>query len=393
MSKMIQLTDHDMAEVTRLSALGSMSSTDIAAQRRRSMRRQGLKTKADQYEEYAATVDAVRRSGDPRAIRAWGTANLALKDIPPGEVHVDATLSNMSVQYANEMYIGEELMPVLQVFKETDVYFSYGQSDRLQYPDDEMGSRGQANEIQETRGTTTYVCRPFGFSNFVSRRTLTNEDAPLDEMVDLVEAIAEGLAFRREQRIAGVMNTAANYGTNTAAIAAANRWDTVTGGDPIADIQNATAAIWQGRGPSELVAFCSLDVYQVLSRHPAILDLFKYNGSSPGLATPDMIARFFDIERLYVGKARQDAAVNEALPPNYTRIWGDNFGVCRVSRRASIRNAVFGYTFRHGAIQTVVDYDPLKGHGGGYTAQVSASETHDVVASPTGFLITTPVGP
>ena len=123
----------------------------------------------------------------------------------------------------------------------------------------------------------------------------------------------------------------------------------------------------------------------------AELQMAKYNGSSPGLATPDMIARFFDIERLYVGKARQDNSGNEATPPTYNRIWGDNFGVCRVSRRASIRNAVFGYTFRHGSIQTVVDYDPLKGHGGGYTAQVSASETHDVVAAPTGFLITTPI--
>jgi len=222
--------------------------------------------------------------------------------------------------------------------------------------------------------------------------TLTNEDAPLNEMVDLVEAIAEGLSFRREQRIAGVLTTAANFGANTAAIGAANRWDTVTGGDPIADIQTATAAIWQGRGPSDLIGFCSLDVYQVLSRHPAILDLFKYNGSSPGLATPDMIARFFDIDRLLVGKAREDLT-NEGTAPVFTRIWGDVFGVVRVARRASVRNAVFGYTFRHGAIQTVVDYDPLKGHGGGYTAQVSVSEVHQVVASPTGYLITTPVGP
>jgi hypothetical protein len=315
---------------------------------------------------------------------------MVFKDIAPGVVHQNATLSNLSVQYANEMYIGEELMPLLQVAKESDVYYSYGQSDRLQYPDDEMGSRGQANEIQETRSTSTYVCRPYGYSNFVSRMTLTNEDAPLNEMVDLVEAIAEGLSFRREQRIAGLLTAGATFGANTTAIVAANRWDTVTGGDPIADIQNATAAIWQGRGPSDLIGFCNLDVYQVLSRHPAILDLFKYNGSSPGLATPDMIARFFDIDRLLVGKARQDIAV-EGQAANFTRIWGDVFGVVRVARRASIRNAVFGYTMRHGAIQTIVEYDGFKGHGGGYTAQVSVSEVHQVVASPTGFLITTPI--
>lgn len=390
MSKQIQLTDQDMAEVARLSALGNVTHSDIVKSNARALKRRGITPQSEKYEDYILSVDEARRSGDPRVLRAWGTANLALKDIAPGVVHQNATLSNLSVQYANEMYIGEELMPILQVAKQSDVYYSYGQSDRLQYPDDEMGSRGQANEIQESRSTSTYVCRPYGYSNFVSRMTLTNEDAPLDEMLDLVEAIAEGLSFRREQRIAGVLTTGANYGANTAAIGAANRWDTVTGGDPIADIQTATAAIWQGRGPSDLIGFCSLDVYQVLSRHPAILDLFKYNGSSPGLATPDMIARFFDIDRLLVGKARQDTAT-EGQAAAYSRIWGDVFGIVRVARRASVRNAVFGYTFRHGSIQTAVDYDSLKGHGGGYTAQVSVSEVHQVVASPTGYLITTPI--
>ena len=388
MSKQIQLTDQDMAEVARLSALGNVSHSDIVKSNNRALKLRGITPRSEKYNQYVRTVDEARFSGDPRIKHAWSSANLALKDIAPGVVHQNATLSNMSVQYANEMYIGEDLMPVLQVAKQSDVYYSYGQSDRLQYPDDEMGSRGQANEIQESRSTSTYVCRPYGFSNFVSRMTLTNEDAPLDEMLDLVEAISEGLAFKREQRIANVLTTAGNYGANTAAIAAANRWDTVTGGDPIQDIQNATAAIWQGRGPSDLIGFCSLDVYQVLSRHPAILDLFKYNGSSPGLATPDMIARFFDIDRLLVGKARQDTAT-EGQAAAYSRIWSDVFGVVRVARRASVRNAVFGYTFRHGAIQTAVDYDSLKGHGGGYTAQVSVSETHQVVASPTGYLITT----
>jgi hypothetical protein len=46
---------------------------------------------------------------------------------------------------------------------------------------------------------------------------------------------------------------------------------------------------------------------------------------------------------------------------------------------------------RHGPPLTAVEYDELKGHGGGYTAQVSVSETHEVVATATGWLITTPI--
>ena len=317
-SRIIPLTDQDMAEVKRLSARPTVTHGDIVAYNQRQASRHGSVTKSQRYKGYMDSVDWMLTSQDPSVVRERIRANKSLvglrtKDIAPGVVHQNATLSNLSVQYANEAYIGESLMPILQVAKETDTYYTYGQSDRMQYPDDEMGSRGQANEIQENRATTTYTCQPFGFSNFVSQRTLNNQDAPLDEMVDLVEAINEGLAFRREQRIATVMTTAGSFGANTTAIAAANRWDTAVGGDPIADIQAAMADIWMGRGASSLWMYSSLDVYNVLSRHPAILDLFKYSGTTPGLATPDMMARFFGAEGYLVGKARQDLT-NENHP-------------------------------------------------------------------------------
>jgi len=128
MSKQIQLTDQDMAEVARLSALGSVSHGDIVKSNTRVMRRRGMTPRFEKYQDYVSRVDEARRSSDPRVLRAWDSANLALKDIAPGAVHVNATMSNLSIQYANEMYIGEELMPLLPVGKESDVYFSYGKS-------------------------------------------------------------------------------------------------------------------------------------------------------------------------------------------------------------------------------------------------------------------------
>jgi len=391
----VQVTNDQMAEIKGIEAVGGFNDTHALKSNVRLANARGV-NRAAQYHKYMDSVDWMLKSNDPRVVAQVkqinaGLAGLMHKDIATATVHQNATLSNLSVQYANEMYIGEMLMPILQVAKETDTYYSYGQSDRMQYPDDELGSRGQANEIQENRATTSYTCNPYGYSNFVSQRTLNNQDAPLDEMVDLVEAINEGLAFRRELRIATVLTTGANFGANTAAIAAGVRWDTALGGDPISDIKTAQAALWQGTGPGSFIGYCSLDVWNVLCRHPAILDLFKYGGSSPGLATPDMFAGFFGLDGLLIGKARQDST-NEATAATYSRVWGDVFGIVRVATRASIRNAVFGYTFRHLSPETNVVFDPLKGHGGGFTAQVSVSETHDVVASPTGYLITTPIG-
>jgi len=384
--KTVQLSAEQAKYLERLASSYDGSHNAVVAMQRASYG----SPPAERYQKYLATVDAMRQSTNPAVQAAWSEANAQLKAVSPSSVHQNATLSNMSVQYANEAYIGEQLMPVLPVGKESDTYYIYPQRERLEYPDDTLGDRGQATEIQETRSTDSYTCLPYGYSNFVAARTLANQDAPLDEMVDATDAINEGLAFRRELRIATVLTTSGNFGANTQAIAAANRWDTAGGGNPIADIQTMLAGIWLGRGASDLVGYTSLAVYNVLSRNPSILDLFKYNGSSPGLATPAMIASLLGFDRLLVGKARKETA-NEAASATYSRIWSDVFGILRVAQRVSRRNAVFGYTLRKGSPLTTVEYDALKGHGGGYTAQVSVLECHKIVASATGYLTTTPI--
>lgn len=346
------------------------------------------------YQQFRANLNEILSSPEPRhkeMIRKANEGLARLKLLTPGQVHHDSTLSNVSIQYKNEEYIGLELMPVVSVNKLSDYFYKYDKRSRLAAPDDAIGARGEANEIEDKRSDDTYSCRAYALKNYVDALTLANQDAPLNEMVDLVESISELIDFREEVRIASILTTGANFGSNTTGISAGSRWDTAGGGNPIKDMQDAIKNIWMGRGPSELVGYCSLDVWNVLSRHPAILDLFKYNGSSPGLATPEMLAKFIGISRILVGKARKDTA-NEGASASYTRIWSDVFGIVRVAKNPSTRTAAFGYTFRMGPKRTDEWFDPSKGTEGGYYARVSLKEDHKVVAADTGFLLTTPIG-
>lgn len=393
--KIVELSDFEMGLVEELRARGpELDLNDILRVERKAAIRAGRKTKGMIYEEYMEDLYEKLSSKNPRVQEAWRQANqdaLRVKYITPGSVHIDATLSNMSVMYGNDAYIGLELMPMVSVAKESDKYYIYTKNNRLAYPDDEIGDRGEANEVHESRTTDSYVCRPRGLSNFVPQRTLNNQDAPLNEMVDLVEAINEGLAFKEEQRIATIIETGANFDGNTTAIAAASRWDSVGQGDPIAVFQDTiNNNLWQGRGPGVLKAVSGVEVYNLLSRHPMILDLFKYNGSSPGLATPSMIAGWFGWDSYLIGKARKDTA-QEGATASYSRMWkNDIFAVIRVAQRPTIRNASFGYTLRHqGEKLTQLQFDPMKGHGGGWKAQVTMSEVHKTVAGSTSYLLTT----
>jgi len=344
------------------------------------------------YEKNMERLQNLIVAGGPKA-KALRDEVMRVKAVGVENVYTIKTLQSMSVQYANDEYIGDRLMPMVNAGPQpTGTYFIYDKRSRLAYPSDDLADRGMANEIDDSRSTASFACVDRGLSNSVSKRVVDAQDAPLNELIDLTEAINEGLALKREQRQATIFCTAGNYGGNTGAIAAGNRWDSAGGGSPVKDIQTALKGLWQGRGPSKKVGFCSRDVWDVLARHQEILDLFKYNGSSPGLATPAMLAGWFGLDTILVGDARQDTA-NSGQTVSYSRIWSDVFGVVRVAMRPTIRNASFAYRFLvDGAPKATQWYDQRPGLDGRYYAKVAVSEDMKVVAADTGWLITTPIG-
>jgi hypothetical protein len=324
-----------------------------------------------------------RNLKDP-TIKAVNDELTRMKAVGPSTVHQNATMSSISVQYQNDEYIGARLMPDVTVGKLSDVYYIYPKRDRLAAPDDKIGPKGSANEISETRSTATYSCLPYGLKDYVDALTLANQDAPLNEMMDVVESVTDLMDLNKEIRIASALTTSGNYSGNTTT--AGTKWDTASGGTIVKDMQDAKAACWTGRGAGKMIGFCSLSVWNVIARNPAILDLFKYNAS--GLALPKQVAGYFGLDDILVGAARKDTA-NAGQTASYSRIWGDVFGMVRVASSPGIRNAAWGYTFvMGGQRRTDVWFDNTLGTEGGYYGRVTTKEDHKVVAGDTGYLLT-----
>jgi len=403
--KIVQLTDAQMDQVKSLidagvGQPGPMS--DRAAKAVMSIRGDGL-TRGQRYQARLEAHGRALTSNDPYVSEERAKANAAyLRTIrnespSPGDVHTDAATGELSTQYGNDEFIGEELLPAVLVGKQTNLYPTYGKSDRLQLPaDDRIAEMGETVEVVESRSTSTYACVDRGFKNGLAANTVANQDAPLDEMFDLTAGLLDRRGLARERRIATVVTTAGNYpAANKVTLAGADQWNAAGGGDPIGAMQTADAALWRGIAPAVTRAFCSLDIYNVLSRHEDFLGLFQYSGTAVGLATPQMISGFLGWENLLVGRARYDSAV-EGDTDVYARVWGDYFGVLRVAMRQTVRSATFGLTFRWtmpgvvGANQGIVTqqwFDANKGLGGAHFAKVGESEDHAIQADDAGYLI------
>jgi len=345
-----------------------------------------LNQRSEKRERYERFMAAYREKTSDSAVRKAldETYRLQVRGVSPSSVHSDTFFNNMSVMYTNDEYIGERLVMAVPVNKKTDKFAIYPKRERFEYPSDLLGERAHANEISESRTSDTYSLLDYGYQNFLSQDTLDNQDPAFDERVDLIEAINEGIAFRRELRLATLLTTAANYDSSTT-LSGSNQWDSSTGGNPIKDIQTGIAALWNGPGATKIVGFCSLEVFNVLSRHPMLLDIQKYTQN--GLLNRAQIANYLGLSDLFIGAARKQTA-NEGQTASYSRIWGLDFGIVRVATRPSKRMASFASIFRSVDDPVTTEwFDATTGKKGGHYAKVAVSEDAKIVASSAGYLI------
>lgn len=338
-------------------------------------------------------VDVVRAllmSKDPaiRALVDRANNDLVQKALT-GTIHVDQTLQNMTVAYRNEDYIADRLMPIVPVNQRSGIYFKYDKRSQIAFPDDAMGPRASANEITRSRSTDNYSVKDYGLKDFADVALMQNESAPLNDLAEMMPALIDACDFKREVRVANILTTSANYGSNTTALASGVRWD-VSGGKPINDFLTTRPKLWTGAGPGKIVAFTTLNVWNALVQNTTMQALFQY--VRDGLLQPEQFGRYFGFNELVIANAWQDTA-NEGQAESDSKIWPDVFGIIRVANAPSIRNASFGYTFQvDGQRSSRQWFDNAIGTKGGYWGTVTSSEDHKIVAPDTGWLFTTVIG-
>lgn len=311
---------------------------------------------------------------------------LARNSIQPGVVHTDTFMSELSVKYANDEYIGDRLMPIVTVGKRSDLFAKYNERDQLAAPDDEVGPEGHVNTVERGRSSDNYSVKDYALKDKISQETLDNQDDVFDEMLDLVLDLTDSTLLKMEKRIAAIVMSTASYAASQTH-GAGTKWDDATGGSIVADLLTAVSETWMGSGRTQLVGVCGIAVWNVIANNAAIKGLFQY--VREGLATTDAVARYFGMDAILVGRAREDTA-NIGQAESDARIWATkNFAVLRVAERPTKRSAHFGSTFQHGARKQNQWVDPEPGPGVGVIYnKIGVSQDHKVVADKAGYIVT-----
>lgn len=275
-----------------------------------------------------------------------------------GNIHVDAILTQISLGWPNNGFVGDVLFPSVPVKKQSDKYYVFGRESWLPETSDYRAPGTEAHEVPGLKvSTDTYYAQEHALQIAITDEERENADSPFSPDRDGTEHITSKLTLGRELAIKNLVTTTTNYATGmSVTLSGTQQWNDYVNSTPIANIRTAVRAIHAKLFMEPNLMVIPYLVMSTLEDHPTIIDRIKY--SDRAILTPEIIASVFGIQRVIVpgvGYATGAVGANgNALTVGY--LWGKDVLVAWVPPRAGMRIPAYGYEFSWtygGAVQPV----------------------------------------
>lgn len=255
-------------------------------------------------------------------------------------VHIDVPLSNISVAYiqSQDRFISTKVFPIVPVSKRTDKYFTYTKGDWFRDEAEMVGDSAPTVGSGYNLSSDSYSADVWGIHKDIGDLTRGNADDQVDPEVDATQFVTQRILMRRERQFITDAFAASIWATDSTP---GTLWDNAAS-DPEADIDTGKDTILQNTGFEANTLVLGYQVFQKLKRHPAIGDRYKYTTSD--VITEQMLAALFGVDRLFVGKAVYNSAV-EGATASMAFTYGKHALLCHVPSTPSLRTPSAGYTF------------------------------------------------
>ena len=258
-----------------------------------------------------------------------------------GDVHVNVALSNISVAYLQDqsVFVADQVFPIIPVQSQSNVYYKFTKSDFFR---DEARRRAPGSETAGggfTLSTGQYACEITGWHQDISDPLRANADSVLGLDRAVTEQVTRKLLIRRERQWASTYFNTGLWGTD---ITPATKWDVSTS-NPLADVEVGKVKILQNTGFAPNTLVLSPNVFSSLRYNPAIRDQFKY--TSADSINLQMMARYFNIDKVLVVNAVYDAGVEGDASPTMSFVVGKHALLCYTPDSPGLMTPAAGYTF------------------------------------------------
>jgi hypothetical protein len=304
----------------------------------------------------------------------------------PKDLHIDATLSDMSIKYRNEEMIWPQVMPVIKVGLRSNKYMVYTKADSYKLANDMIGPKSLANEIDWGIGTDNYSVKDHALSDWVTQEEIDNSDPPIQPEIDTNLFLNNLLDIAQESRVAAVAFTAATYPAgNKVTLSGTGQWGDAAD-DPVGNLLTAIETCFLRAN----TVIMGADTWNIFRKLQEILDAVKgstrYQASPGGLATIEECRGLFEVENWLVGRGRYISS-KEGQTATYARLWGKHCVALHVEKEPSIRSITFGGTFCEQLRMTQTAFDVKRGVKCCQYLKVGWNSDEKVIASDLGYMI------
>lgn len=249
--------------------------------------------------------------------------------------HYDQFLTNISVSYTDtQNYIGETVIPVVDVQKQSDKYMVFDYQDHMIADEDIRRAPGTV----ATEMRTGWSEDSFYAEGYAKRYALYDEEiANADEeaLFNLKEMAARQvkakLLLNKEIKSASLLTNQNNFhndlkvSTGTTNTADVIKWSDYANSDPMKDIFKLREKVERLGGMDMNTLVLSKPVYNILKFHPKLKATLA-GFTSPEMVSDEAIKQLLGVDNLVIANARKATSaqrrVGEGGMTNY--IWGNN---------------------------------------------------------------------
>jgi hypothetical protein len=264
-----------------------------------------------------------------------------------GGTHIDQILTQISLGFPNNQFVGEALFPTVAVKKQSDKYYVFGREAWIPETSDYRAPGTEANEIPGfTVSQDTYYAQEHALQMAIPDEERENTDNAFSPDSDATMLLTSKILLGRELAMKNMVTTTANYATGlSTTLVGTAQWNDYANSNPISDIRTAVRAIHAKLFMEPNIAIIPYLVMSTLEDHPDIIERIKY--SERAVLTPEIIAAVFGLQRVIVPGVGYSTSVPGTLgnATANTYLWGKDVVLAWVPPNAGLRTPAFGYEF------------------------------------------------
>lgn len=239
------------------------------------------------------------------------------------DLHIDAVLSGIMVGRRPARGIVNDLVPIVPVGKQSDIYMKSNYKEHLLWQPglSSMAKGAKSREVYFSVSSDTYYAQHYGLGGFWYDEDAVNADDPVRLRQRTATRVTDALLLDYEARVATLANVAGNVSTTTHV---ATAWSNVTGSRPFSDLSTYIENFRALTTIRPNVAIIPEQVMSPIRRSDEVRDMLF--GDRGGVATDDQIATLLKLDRILVPEVFVNTAgIGETLigSGTATPVWGN----------------------------------------------------------------------